>query len=155
METEVTIREDGVTVKRLFDAEVERVFDAWTDPEKVSTWWGCAMTTKVESTVDLRVGGQYRHKMTMEGHGDYDAIGTIVALEAPNFFAYTIEMPAMEGMPAMPTQGIQVRFEDVEGKTLVTLDHSGIVMDMIKGEVKKGWSAAFDKLANRLPEFSG
>lgn len=147
MGSEVELKADGLTITRVFDADQERVFKAWTDPEQVSAWWGCERTTKVVSHIDLRVGGEYRHVMTLDGMGEFDAAGTIVELDVPNRFVYVVAFGKMEGMPEMPEQKIEVDFKAMGDKTEVRLTHSGIVMDEIKGEVKKGWSAAFEKLS--------
>lgn len=152
MKSQIEVHDDGITITRVFDAEIQRVFDAWTKPELVSQWWGCAMTTAVKSTIDLRVGGEYRHLMTMEGHGEFDALGVITELDIPNLLVYEIEMGPMEGMPPMPKNRIQVEFTAHGEQTEVKLSHRGIQIDMIKGEVQKGWGAAFEKLSARLEE---
>ncbi|MEE9393849.1 MAG: SRPBCC domain-containing protein [Planctomycetota bacterium] len=150
MGSKVELREDGLTITRVFDAGIERVFQAWTDPDKVSAWWGCAQTKKVTSFIDLRVGGEYRYVMEMEGGMEFDAKGIISELNIPKRFVYEVPGFEMEGMPPMPAQKIEVDFKAIGDKTEVKLTHSGIVMAQIKGEVKKGWSAAFEKLNDRL-----
>ena len=47
-------------IERTFDAPVERVFRAWSDPGELSRWaWG-SIGHDVTADVDLRVGGGYR-----------------------------------------------------------------------------------------------
>ena len=151
MSTEIETLEEGVRLRRTFDADRSRVFSAWVEADKVGTWWGCARTTRTVSRVEPRVGGAYRHLMTMEGFGDFESVGIFVEFEAPLRFAYTMEMPAMEGLPPLPTQRIAVEFGDAgAGCTAVTLTHAGIPVDAIKDEVRKGWNAAFAKLADRI-----
>ena len=47
---------------RHFDAPVQRVFEAWTTPALVMTWWAPASfgITFVSCEMDVRTGGSYR-----------------------------------------------------------------------------------------------
>ena len=47
----------SLTIKRRFNAAPEKVFAAWTDPQKMTRWMGPAKVTYCEATNDLRVGG--------------------------------------------------------------------------------------------------
>jgi uncharacterized protein YndB with AHSA1/START domain len=47
-----------VEFERTYDAPVDKVWDAWTDPEKLKQWWGPNDVTIPECEVDLRVGGR-------------------------------------------------------------------------------------------------
>lgn len=44
-------------VTRIFDAPLELVWRAWTDPELVRQWWGPDYFTSPSAKLDLRVGG--------------------------------------------------------------------------------------------------
>lgn len=46
-----------LVVTRVFDAPVELVWKAWTDPENVMKWWGPDYFTSPSAKIDLRVGG--------------------------------------------------------------------------------------------------
>jgi len=48
-----------LVVTGIFDAPVELVWKAWTDPEHVMRWWGPKGYTSPASEIDLRVGGKY------------------------------------------------------------------------------------------------
>lgn len=47
-----------LTITRVLNASIERVFDAWTKPELISQWWGPQGVTIPESEADLKVGGK-------------------------------------------------------------------------------------------------
>jgi uncharacterized protein YndB with AHSA1/START domain len=49
-----------LVVRRTIGASPERVFDAWTKPERLRLWWGPRDVTCTAAEVDLRVGGRYR-----------------------------------------------------------------------------------------------
>lgn len=46
-----------LVVTRIFDAPVELVWKAWTDPEHVMKWWGPDYFTSPSAKIDLRIGG--------------------------------------------------------------------------------------------------
>jgi len=59
MITEVTTPTDTeIRIERVFDADRERVFAVWTDPELIPEWWG---DTTVEE-MDVRAGGRWRFR---------------------------------------------------------------------------------------------
>src|SRR5580692_2366643 len=48
-----------LTLERVFDAPLEVVWKAWTDPKMLKQWWGPDNVTIPECEVDLRVGGTF------------------------------------------------------------------------------------------------
>jgi uncharacterized protein YndB with AHSA1/START domain len=50
----------ALIARRTIRASVERVFEAWTQPELLRAWWGPRPVTCSGADVDLRVGGKYR-----------------------------------------------------------------------------------------------
>jgi uncharacterized protein YndB with AHSA1/START domain len=46
-----------LVVTRVFDAPVERVWTAWTEPEQVKRWWGPHGFTAPVAKMDVREGG--------------------------------------------------------------------------------------------------
>jgi uncharacterized protein YndB with AHSA1/START domain len=46
-----------LVVTRVFDAPIELVWKAWTDPEHVMQWWGPDHFTSPSADIDFREGG--------------------------------------------------------------------------------------------------
>lgn len=53
------VKKEELVVTRIFDAPLELVWKAWTEPEQVMRWWGPANYTSPSCKLDLRVGGGY------------------------------------------------------------------------------------------------
>lgn len=73
--------------ERVIPATPAEVFDAWTVPEIVSTWWDPTGAPLVSCSVDLRVGGSFRFENA--GHGPAFE-GAYTCIERPGkleFFA--------------------------------------------------------------------
>lgn len=48
-----------ITFERTYEAPVETVWKAWTNPSELKQWWGPDGVTIPECEVDLRVGGTF------------------------------------------------------------------------------------------------
>src|SRR5579864_8201032 len=70
-----------VVFERTYDAPLDRVWQAWTDPEQLKQWWGPDNVTIPECEIDLRVGGRFFIVMeASEALGEYK--GTRWPMEA-------------------------------------------------------------------------
>jgi uncharacterized protein YndB with AHSA1/START domain len=107
-----------IVISRLIDAPRERVWEAWTDPEQLITWWGPNGFTNTFHAFDFRVGGVWR--FMMHGPDGVDYPNTIVFEEIiePERIAYLHS--GEEGDPEHVFHA-NATFEDVGGKTKVTL----------------------------------
>ncbi|HEY3251392.1 MAG TPA: SRPBCC domain-containing protein [Ignavibacteria bacterium] len=150
-----------LVITRIFDAPRELVWKAWTEPEHFKRWWGPKNFTAPSSKMDLRAGGKYLHCMRSPDGKDFWSTGVYREIVKPEKIVYTDSfadekgnaVPASHyGMPEdFPTEMVvTVTFEELEGKTKMTLVHSG----MPKGEMCEmasgGWNQSFDKLAETL-----
>jgi uncharacterized protein YndB with AHSA1/START domain len=55
--------EREIVISRVFDAPLEMVWDAWTDPKQVVQWWGPRGFTTTIHKMDVRPGGAWRQTM--------------------------------------------------------------------------------------------
>jgi uncharacterized protein YndB with AHSA1/START domain len=163
VKNEATTQTQGkeLTIVREFDAPRELVWKAWSDPELLKQWWGPKTFTTPAYTIDFRVGGTYLHCMRSPEGQDYWATGTyreIVPMERIVFTdAFADEngnvVPAshygMEGDWA-DDMLVTLTFEDLNGKTRLTLCHTGIPEGQLRDMTGAGWNESFDKLAARL-----
>ena len=154
--------EQELVIERVFDAPLELVWKAWTEPEHMMRWWGPKGYTAPACEIDFRVGGKYFNCMRSPEGQDYWSTGVyreIVPLErivATDSFAdeHGNVVPATHyGMTAeMPLEMlVTVTFEDLGGKTKLTLRHAGLPAEM-RTDAGQGWSESLDKLAQSLRE---
>lgn len=67
--------EKEVELEKTYDAPVEMVWEAWTDPEMLKEWWGPDNVIIPEAEVDLRVGGRFYIVMEAgEGMGEHKGV---------------------------------------------------------------------------------
>jgi uncharacterized protein YndB with AHSA1/START domain len=100
-----------VTLDRVYAAEVEDVWDALTDPERIAGWF-------LPVTGDLRLGGTYQ----LEGN----AGGEIRVCEPPR----RLQVTWILGEPPGPEDSslVEVRLESTpDGGTKLVLEHTAVV----------------------------
>lgn len=62
---------NDIKIRRLYDAPVETVWGAWTDPAQAAQWWGPRGFTITTHSKDLRVGGIWHYTMHGPDGTDY------------------------------------------------------------------------------------
>ena len=103
-----------LTIERTFNAPIELVWEAWTNPEHICRWWGPkGMETRVE-THELKVGGQWKFVMQMPDGSDFIAEGQYQEINAPNRLVSSADFrPMTEGVILevnLETQGSGTKF---------------------------------------------
>jgi len=151
----------ALVIERVFDAPRELVWKAWTEPERIMRWWGPKGYTSPACKIDLRVGGRYLYCMrSPEGQdlwstGVYREIVPFERMVCTNSFADENGnvVPASDyGITTdLPLEMLAtVTFEDLGGKTKLTLRHEGFPAGEMSEMAQAGWNETFDKLAESL-----
>jgi uncharacterized protein YndB with AHSA1/START domain len=149
----------SLLISWLFDAPVEVVWKAWTEPEQIMRWWGPKVFTAPVVKVDFRVGGKYLMAMRSPDGQDFWSTGTyaeivpfkrIVLVDSFSDKDGNVVPATYYGMGAdfpVEMQAI-LTFEAVDGKTKFTIEYPDI------GNVKRndleamtqGWTESLEKL---------
>ena len=58
-------KSNELKISRVYDAPVQAVWDAWTDPEQVARWWGPRGFSITTHSKDLRPGGNLQGASTL------------------------------------------------------------------------------------------
>lgn len=73
-----------IVLSRTFNAPASLVFDALTQPELLTRWYGARGWNLVACTVDLRVGGRYRFVSRGPDDAELAQSGTYREIERPS-----------------------------------------------------------------------
>jgi uncharacterized protein YndB with AHSA1/START domain len=108
-----------IRVSREVRASRDLVWSAWTDPSRVSQWWGPQGFSTTTHSHDLRPGGTW--SFTMHGPDGTDYINRVVfeAVEPPARLAYNHYGP--DDPEDAPHFRARVTFAETAAGTLVTL----------------------------------
>lgn len=154
------------TITRTFAAPLDRVWAAWTDPDRLAAWFGPKETKGSVLEFDLRPGGAWRGRMdTADGSAMFSKF-VFERIEPPSSLAWVHGFADEAGnrirAPFAPLFPLELRttvtFEPVESGTRVTVDWVPIdasaeeeaffasMMDSMTG----GWTGSFDQLDDYL-----
>ncbi len=146
----VATAEDHVLeIERRLNAEPDRVFAAWIEPDQMAEWFGPGNMTIPHSSADARVGGAW--SVTMRNEGGHERIvgGVYREIDRPKRLVFTWGW-LVDGQPGKETEVAVDFIADGDG-TLMRLTQRGFDTAENRDMHNKGWSYSFDGLA-RLVE---
>ena len=150
-----------VSFERIYDAPVEKVWQAWTDPALLKRWWGPENVTIPECEVDLRVGGKFHIVMEAgEAMGPYKGTrwpmqAEYTAVEPNSKLAYTAKAWTEGDEDATQIdQFTEVTMAPEDGKTKVHvragITNAGPNAQMAIQGMEYGYQQQLDKLTKFL-----
>jgi uncharacterized protein YndB with AHSA1/START domain len=163
MTSSIVTTEPELVITRVFEAPRELVWKAWTEPERCMRWWGPRYFTTPFCTIDLRVGGRYLNCMRSPEGQDFWSTGVYREIREPSLLVCTDSF-ADENGSVVPASHygmsgewplellVTVTLEDLDGKTKLTLRHTGLPAGEMREMCGEGWSESFDKLADVLAD---
>ena len=76
----------SLTIKRRVKASPDKIWAAWTDPEKIAQWWGPTAMSVLAAECDPRVGGRFRVAMKSPDGEVHDASGVFKVFKPYEIF---------------------------------------------------------------------
>src|SRR5687768_11750020 len=64
-----------LSIKKTFDAPIELVWEAWTEPEHLAHWWGPKGMPLTIVEHNFKVGGKWKYVMPMPNGGEFISEG--------------------------------------------------------------------------------
>jgi uncharacterized protein YndB with AHSA1/START domain len=147
-------KSNELRITRVYDAPVQAVWDAWTDPSQVAKWWGPRGFTLTTHAKDLRPGGTWRYTMHGPDGTDYPNVTRYLEVEPRSKLVY--DHGGTDDRP--PLFRVTVTFAESRGKTtmdmrmtLPTPEAAEETRQFIK---KAGGDSTWDRLAEYLDKES-
>lgn len=147
-----------IVISRLVAAPRSLVFHAWTDPQHLARWWGPKGFESSVLEMDVRAGGVFRLEMRGPDGNVYPCQGTYREIVEPEriVFSGPAECDHACGAGLPPRSTITVTFEELQGKTLLTIHtRFGDAADRdgaIKAGYEPGWGTCLERLSEELAE---
>jgi uncharacterized protein YndB with AHSA1/START domain len=90
METEIlsTTPDSEIFSTRIVNASIEKVFEAWSNPDHLKSWWGPKGFTNTFHEFDFRVGGKWLFTMHGPEKGNYQNECEFINIDKPNLIAW-------------------------------------------------------------------
>jgi uncharacterized protein YndB with AHSA1/START domain len=148
--TDLEATEDGLAIKRVFDAPREAVWREWTEPERFADWFGGPEADNpVESVeMDVRDGGAWRLEMFFgPARREISWKGVYREVVPPERLVFTITDQPGEG----PGDVVTVVLRDLgDGRTEMDFHQGNLMTPEEYDRAGRGWLGFFDRLAERL-----
>ena len=142
-----TVRE--ITITRVFDAPVDRVWAAFTEPDELTKWYGPLGFTCPSAEFDPRSGGAFKIIMRGPDGQDYPDEGTVEEIDPPTRLVLSHAPTAHDGTSLMQAR-TTMTFVEREGKTEFTLRARGEALTPeavpMLGGMEAGWAQSLRKL---------
>lgn len=132
-----------LTVSRVFDAPVERVFRAFTDPDELEEWYAPGEMGIEVHAFSPEPDGSFSISMT-GGDAPHDVEGTFVEVVENERLVHTWQGPSG------PRTRVTITFDAVEDGTEVVLTHEEFESRDAVESHAEGWSSIFERLAGHL-----
>lgn len=151
-----------IELEKTYDAPLETVWQAWTNPELLKQWWGPKNVSIPECEVDLRVGGKFYIVMEAgEATGPYK--GTLWPMQAeftvvePNSKLSYTGQAWTEGKKDETTidQTTEITLSEENGKTKVNVKAAILKAGPGAGMAAEGMEYGFREQMEKLGGFLG
>lgn len=151
----------NLVFERVFDAPVDRVWKAWTDPEDVKAWWGPQGFSCPVAKLDVREGGAslvaMRAPAEFGGQDTYNTwtyrrVEPLKELEYLAEFAdekgNKLDPSALNLPPGMPAETLfRVTFQDLgDGRTALNVTEFDWPVGQMMEMSKMGMESSLDKM---------
>ena len=133
----------SLVLKRRLKAAPEKVYEAWTQPEQMTRWWGVTENPKPPvAETDLRVGGRFRVQYWGANDEHHSVSGTyqeVVPNRKLSFSWAWQSTPERESM-------VTIELNPVTDGTMLTLTHEQFFNEKARDDHGRGWNASLDRL---------
>ena len=138
------LAQPSLTLARRLKAPPDKVFAAWTDPEKIVQWFGPAHTIgdSVQANMDVRVGGSFRVRFKTEDGEQHEVGGKYIEVLPNERLVFSW---AWHTTPERQSQ-VTVILKPEGDMTFLTLTHEKFFDEAARDGHKRGWTGTLDKL---------
>jgi uncharacterized protein YndB with AHSA1/START domain len=136
----------SLTLKRHLRASPDKVYAAWTEPEKILKWFGPEKIDVLHAEVDARVGGKFRIVMRGADGEEHDVSGHYAEVVPNEKLVFSWAWRTTPERQSLVTILIK---PDGAG-SLLTLIHEQFFDEAARDRHQQGWIGCLDKLEHYL-----
>jgi uncharacterized protein YndB with AHSA1/START domain len=134
-----------LTLKKVFEAPIELVWEAWTNSDHIMQWWA-PPGMKINMVIhEFKVGGKWKYSMPMPDGSQFISEGTYLEIEEYKKIVTTADFKPM-------TEGVElhVSFEADSDKTNFTFSVIHATEEYCKAQEKMGFYNGWGSALNRM-----
>ncbi len=150
-------------IERKFDAPIEKVWDAFTNPAVLKQWFVPADMSNIFISVDEKEGGLFRYcfKSHEEGETEFWGRGIYQKIEKPNYLSYLDSFTDAEGNDVPPSHFgmpgdeivetlVEFFFTSEGDKTTLKMVAENPFDEKMTADMTEGWNSMFGNLVSVL-----
>jgi uncharacterized protein YndB with AHSA1/START domain len=145
MVNQSTVAPTTLVLRHVFNAPIERVYDAWLTPEILREFYCPDDNTGAFADVDARIGGAYRIGMRLPDGEIYVSYGVFRELDRPRKIVCTQQWEEDEKALEHETL-MTLEFVAKGSQTELTLTHQNLRDEKSRDSHAEGWAGCFTKL---------
>jgi len=136
-----------LVIERTYDAPPEAVWQAWTDPQALTRWFGPEETQSVLAVeLDARVGGSYHIAFVTSDGERHDVGGVYREVQAPRLLSFTWAWRSTPERESLVT----IRIEPSGAGSRLVFRHEQFFDQVARDNHERGWSGTFRRLERFL-----
>jgi len=150
-----------LVIEKIFDAEIEKVWKAFTTSEILGKWWSPEGMSSSYISVDLKEGGKFRFCFKGSDGKEFWGLGIYKKIEKPKNLSYLDTFSDSDGNPVPPSHFgmpgdeiieslVEIAFSKDGNKTHMKISMDNYYDDSMTKDMIKGWNSMFDKLTKIL-----
>jgi uncharacterized protein YndB with AHSA1/START domain len=147
-----------VAITREFDAELDLVWDAYTQPELLDQWWAPKPYRSRTKVMDFRVGGRRFYAMVGPEGNESWAVQKYTSITPKTNFKFFSAFADKDEKPQLPGSDWDLNFSPRSGTTKVSISIYNESLErlerMIEMGFKEGTMAQFQNLEDLLASLS-
>ena len=133
----------SLTLKRHLDVAPEKVYEAWTDPEKIVKWFGPDAGPVTSAKCDVREGGGYAVTFFTEDGEEHHVSGVYREVEPNRKLVFTWAWRTMPERESLVT----ILIKPIGQGSLLTLLHEQFFDEAARDRHEYGWTGCLNKLS--------
>lgn len=142
----------SMTIEKVFNAPLAKVWEYYSDGEKMAKWWGPETWPATSISFDFRDGGHWHYCMTgpdgtkAYGYINYLKIEPMKGFHAKDYFSNE------EGTvdESLPETDWVTTFEEIDGKTKLTIVNTYESAEAMQKLVEMGFEEGFTSALTNL-----
>ena len=144
-----------IDLTREFDAPVDVLWRAWTEPELIKQWLGPDRMEMIVDEYDVRDGGRYRYIHKDDQGNEFGFHGVFHGTPTPDSMVQTFEFEGAPGHVSLDS----MRFEERDGRTIIrarsvfqsVADRDAMIENGMASGVNEGFARLDELLASLSP----
>ena len=145
----MTTGESSIFLERVLNSPIERVWDAWTNPQEIMHWFGSDPNGRVlHAELDIRAGGHFEVTFQDADLAEHTCSGIYEEVQHPGKLTFSWQWKNEPGN----TSFVIVLLTSEGSYTKMQFEHKNLG-SVSKHNYAQGWESTFSKL-ERLLEIS-